>query len=34
MPVDGFTKALSPQKHQTFIKHLNLQDVQDKILLL
>jgi hypothetical protein len=34
MPADGFTKALSPQKHQAFIKHLNLQDVQDKIPLL
>ncbi|PQM43552.1 hypothetical protein VC83_09679 [Pseudogymnoascus destructans] len=27
MPADGFTKALSRQKHEDFIKHLNLVDI-------
>jgi hypothetical protein len=27
MPADGFTKALGPQKHATFIKQLNMVDV-------
>jgi hypothetical protein len=29
---DGFTKPLSYQKHQAFLKQLNLVDIQDKII--
>jgi hypothetical protein len=28
MPADGFTKALSTQKHQIFIKQLGLVDIR------
>jgi hypothetical protein len=32
MIADGFTKPLSYQKHQVFLKQLNLVDIQDKII--
>lgn len=28
MVADGFTKALSPQKHQLFVRQMNLVDIQ------
>jgi hypothetical protein len=28
MPADGFTKALGPQKHETFRKQLNMVDIK------
>ena len=31
MPADGFTKALSAQKHATFVAQLNLVDISDKL---
>ena len=31
MPADGLTKALSAQKHATFVKQLNLVDIQAMI---
>jgi hypothetical protein len=34
MIADGFTKALSRQKHQEFVKQLNLDDVSDQISIL
>lgn len=32
MPADGLTKGLSHQKHQTFLKQLNMVDVKSKII--
>ena len=31
MPADGFTKHLFRQKHETFLKQLNLVDVIDRL---
>jgi hypothetical protein len=31
MPADGLTKSLSAQKHEAFIKQLNLVDIQEKL---
>jgi hypothetical protein len=31
MPADGFTKALSIQKHATFLQQLNLVDIAEKL---
>jgi hypothetical protein len=32
MIADGFAKPLSHQKHQAFLKQLNMVDIQDKII--
>jgi hypothetical protein len=31
MPADGFTKALPRQRHDNFVKSLNLVDIRNKI---
>jgi hypothetical protein len=31
MPTDGLTKALSAQKHATFLRQLNLVDIAEKL---
>jgi hypothetical protein len=31
MPADGLTKPLSAQKHEAFVKQLNLVDIQKKL---
>ena len=31
IPADGLTKALPPQAHSNFVKHLNLYDISTRI---